>query len=127
MQIFWNKTFFAKNAAGDRQMHNLHEMLWAGDRPITKLAGNRRMQPVTGELTWFGFLATHIGEKNGRFNNFLKVVEWSKVGSHIRQKNVVKLFSTMGFIFDHLFRAHHLFAISTTSAIFRDTNTLTKT
>ena len=53
----------AKNAAGDRQMHNLHEMMWAGDRPITKLAGNRWMQPVTGELTWFGFLATHIGEK----------------------------------------------------------------
>ena len=60
MQIFWNKKNFAKNAAGDQQMHNLHEL----SEPVTGqlqnyIAGNRRMQPVTGEMTWFGLGNTY--------------------------------------------------------------------
>ena len=36
-------------------------MKWVSRWPANykTIAGNRRMQPVTGEMTWSGFLATH--------------------------------------------------------------------
>ena len=57
---------FAKNAAGDRQnAQSAWNDVSRWPANYKTIAGNRRMQPVTGEMTWFGLLATHKEKKMG--------------------------------------------------------------